>query len=81
MTYSIEEQVYGEVYVVNDEILCKLDELEEYRGNAETDLYDRITQTVYVADGEIEAYVYIAQDKKMLKKVIDSGDWLMYQKI
>ncbi|WP_368935869.1 gamma-glutamylcyclotransferase [Bacillus sp. SH8-8] len=81
MTYSIEEQVYGEVYVVNDEILCKLDELEEYRGNAETDLYDRITQTVYVADGEIETYVYIAQDKKMLKKVIDSGDWLMYQKI
>ncbi|MEI4615311.1 gamma-glutamylcyclotransferase family protein [Bacillus cereus] len=81
MTYSIEEQVYGEVYVVNNEILCKLDELEEYRGNAETDLYDRITQTVYVADGEIEAYVYIAQDKKMLKKVIDSGDWLMYQKI
>ncbi|MBK3959454.1 gamma-glutamylcyclotransferase, partial [Staphylococcus haemolyticus] len=37
--------------------------------------------TVDVADGEIEAYVYIAQDKKMLKKVIDSGDWLMYQKI
>ncbi|PGH76072.1 branched-chain alpha-keto acid dehydrogenase [Bacillus thuringiensis] len=81
MTYSIEEQVYGEVYVVNDEILCKLDELEEYTGNAETDLYDRITQTVYVAYREIEAYVYIAQNKKMLKKVIDSGDWLMYQKI
>ncbi|MEC2758606.1 gamma-glutamylcyclotransferase, partial [Bacillus cereus] len=59
----------------------KLDELEEYTGNAETDLYDRITQTVYVADRKIEAYVYIAQDKKMLKKVIDSGDWLMYQKI
>ena len=29
---------------------CVLDELEEYTGNAETDLYDRITQTVYVAD-------------------------------
>ncbi len=34
----------------------------------ETDLYDRITQTVYVADGEIEAYVYIAQDKKDVKE-------------
>ena len=53
MTYSIEEQVYGEIYVVNDEILCKLDELEEYTGNAETDLYDRITQTVYVADRKL----------------------------
>ena len=31
----------------------KLDELEEYIGNAETDLYDRITQTVYVADRKL----------------------------
>ncbi|WP_263704846.1 gamma-glutamylcyclotransferase, partial [Bacillus thuringiensis] len=74
MTYSREEKVYGEVYEVNDEILRKLDELEEYTGNAETDLYDRIKQTVYAADREIEAYVYIAQDKKMILKVIDCGD-------
>ncbi|MCU4988261.1 gamma-glutamylcyclotransferase [Bacillus cereus] len=80
MTYSNEEKVYGEVYEVNDEILRKLDELEEYTGNAETDLYDRITQTVYAADREIEAYVYIAQDKKMILKVIDSEDWVEYQK-
>ncbi|TXR98471.1 gamma-glutamylcyclotransferase [Bacillus sp. SH7-1] len=80
MTYSSEEKVYGEVYEVNDEILHKLDELEEYTGNAETDLYDRITQTIYDADREIEAYVYIAQDKKMILKVIDSGDWVEYQK-
>ncbi|MBY5232482.1 branched-chain alpha-keto acid dehydrogenase, partial [Bacillus paranthracis] len=25
------------------------------------------------------AYVYLAQDKNMLKKVIISGDWLKYQ--
>ncbi|PFQ44409.1 branched-chain alpha-keto acid dehydrogenase [Bacillus cereus] len=81
MICSYEEKVYGEVYKVNDEVLHKLDELEEYTGNAETDLYDRITQTVYVGNREIHAYVYIAQDKKMLKKVIDSGDWLIYQKI
>ncbi|MDA1590080.1 MULTISPECIES: gamma-glutamylcyclotransferase [unclassified Bacillus cereus group] len=81
MTYSREEKVYGEVYEVNDEILHKLDELEEYTGNAETDLYDRITQTVYATDREIEAYVYIAQDKKMILKVIDSGDWVEYQKV
>ncbi|MEM5642867.1 gamma-glutamylcyclotransferase [Bacillus toyonensis] len=81
MICSNEVKVYGEVYEVNDDVLHKLDELEEYTGNAETDLYDRITQTVYVADTEIHAYVYIAQDKKMLKKVIDSGDWLLYQKV
>lgn len=81
MICSNEVKVYGEVYEVNDDVLHKLDELEEYTGNAETDLYDRITQTVYVADTEIHAYVYIAQDNKMLKKVIDSGDWLLYQKV
>lgn len=81
MTYSSEEKVYGEVYEINDEILHKLDELEEYTGNAETDLYDRITQTIYATDREIEAYVYIAQDKKMILKVIDSGDWVEYQKV
>ncbi|MFH7832534.1 gamma-glutamylcyclotransferase family protein [Bacillus luti] len=81
MVCSHEEKVYGEVYEVNDDILKKLDELEEYTGNAETDLYDRITKTVYTADKEIDAYVYIAQDKQMLKKSIDSGDWLVHQKI
>jgi gamma-glutamylcyclotransferase (GGCT)/AIG2-like uncharacterized protein YtfP len=81
MICSNEEKVYGEVYEVDDEVLQKLDELEEYTGNAETDLYDRITQTVYFADKEIHAYVYVAQDKEILKKIIDSGDWLVYQKI
>ena len=80
MICSNEDKVYGEVYEVNEVILQKLDELEEYTGNAETDLYDRITQTVYATDREIEAYVYIAQDKKMILKVIDSGDWVEYQK-
>ncbi|HDR7795619.1 TPA: gamma-glutamylcyclotransferase [Bacillus luti] len=80
MICSNEGKVYGEVYEVNDDVLHKLDELEEYTGNAETDLYDRIKQTVYTADNEIQAYVYIAQDKKMLKVFIDSGDWLVYQK-
>ncbi|RWS44804.1 gamma-glutamylcyclotransferase [Bacillus mycoides] len=76
-----EEKVYGEVYEVDDEVLQKLDELEEYTGNAENDLYDRITQTVYFADKEIHVYVYVAQDKEILKKIIDSGDWIVYQKI
>ncbi|MGE1038564.1 gamma-glutamylcyclotransferase family protein, partial [Bacillus cereus] len=50
MTYSNEEKVYGEVYEVNDDVLQKLDKLEEYTGNAESDLYDRITETIYLGD-------------------------------
>ncbi|MGN4291249.1 gamma-glutamylcyclotransferase family protein [Bacillus cereus group sp. MYBK87-2] len=80
MTYSNEEKVYGEVYEVNDDVLQKLDKLEEYTGNAESDLYDRITETIYLGDREIRAFVYVAQNKEMLKKVIISGDWVEYQK-
>ncbi len=76
MICSNKDKVYGEVYEVNDAVLQKLDELEEYTGNAESDLYDRITETIYFGDREIRAFVYVAQDKEMLKKVIISGDWV-----
>ncbi|MBJ7984044.1 MULTISPECIES: gamma-glutamylcyclotransferase family protein [Bacillus] len=80
MVCSNKEKVYGEVYEVNSDVLQKLDELEEYTGNPESDLYDRITQTIYFWDIETHAYVYVAQDREMLKKVIISGDWVEYQK-
>ncbi|PFO74767.1 branched-chain alpha-keto acid dehydrogenase [Bacillus cereus] len=80
MICSNEDKVYGEVYEVNDDVLQKIDELEEYTGNAESDLYDRITKTIYLADREIRAFVYVAQDKEMLKEFIVSGDWVEYQK-
>ncbi|MBJ8071133.1 gamma-glutamylcyclotransferase [Bacillus cereus] len=80
MVCSNEEKVYGEVYEVNSDVLQKLDELEEYTGNPESDLYDRITQTIYFWDIETHAYVYVAQDREILKKVIISGDWVEYQK-
>ncbi|MFP3377280.1 gamma-glutamylcyclotransferase family protein [Bacillus sp. SIMBA_069] len=79
MICSNEDKVYGEVYEVNEVVLQKLDELEEYTGNAESDLYDRITETIYLGAREIRAFVYVAQDKEMLKKVIISGDWVEYQ--
>ncbi|HDR8183928.1 TPA: gamma-glutamylcyclotransferase [Bacillus thuringiensis] len=79
MICSNEGKVYGEVYEVNGVVLQKLDELEEYTGNAESDLYDRIIETVYLGDREIRAFVYVAQDIRMLKKVIISGDWVEYQ--
>ena len=74
-----EDKVYGEVYEVDDKTLKKLDELEEYTGNREKDLYDRITQTIYFEDRNMSAYVYIAQGETMLQKHIISGDWVCYQ--
>ncbi|EEL50490.1 MULTISPECIES: gamma-glutamylcyclotransferase family protein [Bacillus cereus group] len=79
MIFASDTKVYGEVYEVNDEVLQKLDELEEYTGNPEQDLYDRITQTIYFNDETIHAYVYIAQNEGMLLTPIISGNWVAYR--
>ncbi|MGH1141398.1 gamma-glutamylcyclotransferase family protein [Bacillus pseudomycoides] len=79
MILSSDNKVYGEVYEVSDEILKKLDELEEYTCNPEKDLYDRITQTIYFEDRSIGAYVYIAQNDGMLQRLIITGDWASYR--
>ncbi|MDM5188659.1 gamma-glutamylcyclotransferase family protein [Bacillus sp. DX4.1] len=80
MILSRDEKVYGEVYEVSDIILKVLDELEEYTGNPEEDLYDRITQSVYLENRSIMAYVYVAQGEGMLQHHIISGDWVSYRK-
>ncbi|MBO1582598.1 gamma-glutamylcyclotransferase [Bacillus sp. XF8] len=80
MILSENNKVYGELYEVSGEILRKLDELEEYTSNPEKDLYDRITQTIYFGDGNINAYVYVAQSKGMLQRLIITGDWVSYNK-
>lgn len=48
--------VYGELYEINDDILVKLDELEE-----EGDLYIRIKEKIYNQQNNAirEAYIYI----------------------
>ncbi|MEN1937824.1 gamma-glutamylcyclotransferase family protein [Paenibacillus sp. 102] len=79
MISSAKEKVYGEIYEVNDEVLRKLDELEEYTGNPKSDLYNRITQLINFENKEVHAYVYTAQNKKMLQKPITSGDWVKYK--
>ncbi|KEK23119.1 gamma-glutamylcyclotransferase family protein [Bacillus gaemokensis] len=81
MILSSDNKVYGEVYEVSDAILEKLDELEEYTGNAEEDLYNRIIRPVYLGDKTITAYVYIAHSNVMLQKSILSGDWVDYLKV
>ncbi|MDM5155189.1 gamma-glutamylcyclotransferase family protein [Bacillus sp. DX1.1] len=81
MVPSIDEKVHGEVYEVSDTVLKALDELEEYTGNPEEDLYDRITQSVYLENRNITAYVYVAQSEEMLQRPIISGDWVRYNKL
>lgn len=79
MICTKEDKVYGEVYEVDDDMLKQLDQLEEYTGNPEKDLYDRITQIIYLGDRNISAYVYVAQNDGMLQRLIITGDWTSYR--
>ncbi|WP_087026652.1 gamma-glutamylcyclotransferase family protein [Thaumasiovibrio subtropicus] len=64
---SITQPLVGEVYRINDAILAKLDELEEY-----PTLYGReIVETQY-GPAWLYYYQHIDEDQK---RVIRSGDW------
>jgi gamma-glutamylcyclotransferase (GGCT)/AIG2-like uncharacterized protein YtfP len=74
---SSREKVYGEVYLVTDEQLSRLDHLEGYEEGADNNLYNRKQQVIKHDRGETKAYIYtIAEDKEnMLRKQIKLGDW------
>ncbi|MCM3728455.1 gamma-glutamylcyclotransferase [Neobacillus cucumis] len=78
---SINDKVYGELYLVSDEQLLRLDELEDYHPNNRNNLYNRKRQVVYHDTGEMEAYLYFIAERHetMLKNDIESGDWKLYR--
>jgi gamma-glutamylcyclotransferase (GGCT)/AIG2-like uncharacterized protein YtfP len=73
--------VFGEMYLVSDEQLRLLDELEGHREGAADNLYDRKKQVINHDCGETEAFVYTiaAHNQSMLKTPIPYGDWRVYQ--
>ncbi|WP_245592168.1 gamma-glutamylcyclotransferase [Ectobacillus panaciterrae] len=79
MTLSQTDKTYGEMYAVNDEQLRSLDVLEGYTDLEENSLYTRITKIIYTDKGEVPSYVYVSQDKKLLHKPIEHGDWKLYK--
>lgn len=72
--------VIGEVYEVPDQLWPALDELEGYRGNSQTDLYNKVIVNAQMGSEEIETVVYTICDERMKKKIISSGDWIEYRK-
>lgn len=68
-------QIEGEVYEIPDVLWPALDYLEDYSGNPETDLYDKVTIEVAVGSKFLEAVVYIAKDEQLLKEQIPAGTW------
>jgi gamma-glutamylcyclotransferase (GGCT)/AIG2-like uncharacterized protein YtfP len=71
---------YGELYEVDEDTLSRLDQLEGFHGNQQSNLYDRITQRVITDQGHHQAYVYVAGALLPdLEKEIKSGDWKVYR--
>lgn len=68
-------QVEGEIYEIPDVLWPALDFLEDYSGNPETDLYDKVTIKVEAGGKSLETVVYIAKDEKLLKEQIPTGTW------
>ncbi len=77
---SDKSKVFGELYLVDDQQLQKLDELENYRGQNKRNLYNRDQQTVFTDIGSHQAYVYTLNpnDANSLKQSINLGDWRVY---
>ncbi|PKR83386.1 gamma-glutamylcyclotransferase family protein [Heyndrickxia camelliae] len=72
-------KVFGEIYVVDDDQLKLVDELEDYEEGGENNLYDRIKRTVYTNEGETEVFVYLGKNPLFEKSnLIESGDWMTY---
>jgi gamma-glutamylcyclotransferase (GGCT)/AIG2-like uncharacterized protein YtfP len=77
---SNSDVVYGELYLVTEGQLYRLDELEGYSVEGQDNLYNRKKQLISHDTGKTEAFVYtIAKhNNHMLKTPIESGDWKEY---
>lgn len=77
---SAADVVYGELYLVTEDQLHRLDELEGYSVKAHDNLYNRKKQLISHDTGKTKAFIYsIAKhNSHMLKTHIKSGDWKEY---
>lgn len=75
MILSGTDEIQGEVYDIPDVLWPALDYLEDYSGEAETDLYDKLKILVRTEHGELEAVIYAAKDENLLKEKIENGCW------
>lgn len=69
------DQIHGEVYDIPEVLWPALDFLEDCTGDEATDLYEKSVIPVEVNGEVLEATVYLAKDKSLLKTKISSGNW------
>ncbi|MEK4147859.1 gamma-glutamylcyclotransferase [Robertmurraya sp. FSL W8-0741] len=79
MKRSEQGKVYGELYEIDQAILSKLDDLEEYKADREDNLYERVEAQIFTDNGEYSGLVYIEKKEGLGKELIPHGDWKLYQ--
>lgn len=76
-----QEKIIGELYQVSDAELEKLDILEGYSVHGQSNMYERITQTINTESETYKAYVYVNSSLLVSEEQkIDSGDWMEYRR-
>lgn len=70
-----EDIIQGELYDIPDVLWPAINDLEDYSGNAKTDLYDRLTIEVDTPNGREHAIIYTAKAERLLKEYIPEGVW------
>ncbi|MFD1031750.1 gamma-glutamylcyclotransferase family protein [Metaplanococcus flavidus] len=69
------DQIHGEVYEIPEVLWPAIDFLEDCTGDEATDLYEKAVIPVEVNGEVLEATVYLAKDKELLKTKISGGVW------
>ncbi|WP_096188768.1 gamma-glutamylcyclotransferase [Evansella halocellulosilytica] len=81
LRFNGHENVYGELYEVDDILLASIDMLEGYEQWRDENLYERTISSIRSDRGDYKAIVYYMSEKndEMLRNKIDSGDWKRYE--
>ncbi|MBB6443950.1 gamma-glutamylcyclotransferase [Bacillus benzoevorans] len=75
------DRVYGELYQLDSEQLKMVDDLEDYQGPGQDNLYERVEQTIFSDSGTWQAFVYVLPKSKNKDSLslIKEGDWSVYR--
>lgn len=68
-------EVQGEVYDIPEALWPAIDYLEDYSGEAATDLFNKVEIEVEAGGKSLQTVVYVATTKDQLKEKVETGNW------
>ncbi|RKD22714.1 hypothetical protein BEP19_10685 [Ammoniphilus oxalaticus] len=75
-------RIYGELYLINEQQLQTLDQLEGFHGQGKQNHFERIRQTIHGDRSSLEAWVYVyPNSNKDSYPIIQHGDWKCHRQL